>query len=150
MFRLFILSIFISLSCYAGEIVVKSSPLSPKTLENRLVNILKSKGVKIFAVIDHQKAAKKAGFNIPYEKVFIFGKPKVGTVLIKENPQIGLELPLKVLIYKKGKKSYLVYKDPKSLSDEFKIKKNRGILEKLSKILDEITNQVVKVKQVED
>ena len=150
MFRLFILSLFISLSCYAGEIVVKSSLLSPKTLENRLVNILKSKGVKIFAVIDHQKAAKKAGFNIPYEKVFIFGKPKVGTVLIKENPQIGLELPLKVLIYKKGEKSYLVYKDPKSLSDEFKIKKNRGILEKLSKILDEITNQVVKVKQVED
>ena len=142
-----LLTAFLSFQAKASDLVVKTSNLPPKVIEKRLLAILKAKHVKIFAVIDHQKAAKDAGFNIPYEKVFIFGKPKVGTILIKENPKVGLELPLKLLVYEKNGKSFVVYKDPVSLTNEFNLRGKTQILNKLSVILDKITDKIIKERE---
>lgn len=66
--------------------------------EEKLLQAIKNKGLKLFVAIDHGQGAQSVGQDIGESKVFIFGDPKAGTPLIVENSQMGLELPLKILI----------------------------------------------------
>jgi len=64
----------------------------------KLEEILKAKGVKLFALIDHSGEAEKAGLQMPPTKLLIFGNPKAGTPLMIACPSIAIDLPLKVLV----------------------------------------------------
>jgi len=60
--------------------------------------ILESKGITLFAVIDHSGEAEKAGMRMPPTKLVIFGNPKGGTPLMLAAPSSAIDLPLKILI----------------------------------------------------
>ncbi|HTS78690.1 MAG TPA: DUF302 domain-containing protein [Bryobacteraceae bacterium] len=64
----------------------------------KLQTILQSKGVKLFAIIDHSGEAANAGLTMPNTKLLIFGNPKAGTPLMLASPSIALDLPLKILV----------------------------------------------------
>jgi len=64
----------------------------------KLKTILESKGVTLFALIDHSGEAEKAGMKMPPTKLLIFGNPKGGTPLMLASPSAALDLPLKILI----------------------------------------------------
>lgn len=64
----------------------------------KLENILQSKGVKVFALVDHSGEAEKAGMKMPATKLLIFGNPKAGTPLMLASPAIAIDLPLKILV----------------------------------------------------
>lgn len=64
----------------------------------RLENILQSKGIMLFAVIDHSGEAEKAGMGMPPTKLLIFGNPKAGTPLMLAAPSSAIDLPLKILV----------------------------------------------------
>lgn len=63
-----------------------------------LTSAIRGKGMTVFAVIDHQDAAKQAGLQMQPAKVIIFGSPKAGTPLMVKDPLLALQLPLKVLV----------------------------------------------------
>lgn len=63
-----------------------------------LTSAIRSKGMTVFAVIDHQDAAKQSGLQMQPAKVIIFGSPKAGTPLMVKDPLLALQLPLKVLV----------------------------------------------------
>ena len=63
----------------------------------KLIAALPSKGLTYFNAIDHAKAAKNAGMELEPETVVVFGNPQIGTKLMKCNPSMGLELPLRML-----------------------------------------------------
>jgi uncharacterized protein (DUF302 family) len=65
---------------------------------DRLKNILQSRGITLFAVIDHSGEAAKVGLKMPPTKLLIFGNPKSGTPLMLAAPSIALDLPLKILV----------------------------------------------------
>ena len=65
----------------------------------RLEDILKSKGIQLFALIDHSGEAEKAGMQMRPTKLVIFGSPKAGTPLMMAVPSIAIDLPLKILIW---------------------------------------------------
>jgi uncharacterized protein (DUF302 family) len=65
---------------------------------DRLRNILQSKGVTLFALIDHSGEAEKVGMKMPPTKLLIFGNPRAGTPLMLASPSSALDLPLKILI----------------------------------------------------
>jgi uncharacterized protein (DUF302 family) len=65
---------------------------------DKLKAILKSKGVTLFALIDHSGEAEKAGMKMPPTRLLIFGNPKGGTPLMLASPSAALDLPLKILI----------------------------------------------------
>ncbi|MGA2589560.1 MAG: DUF302 domain-containing protein [Bryobacteraceae bacterium] len=65
----------------------------------KLKAILDSKGVKIFAVIDHSGEAQKAGMPMRNTKLVIFGSPKAGTPLMLASPTTALDLPMKILVW---------------------------------------------------
>jgi uncharacterized protein (DUF302 family) len=65
---------------------------------DKFKTILKSKGVTLFALVDHSGEAEKVGLKMPPTKLLIFGNPKGGTPLMLAAPSAALDLPLKILI----------------------------------------------------
>ena len=68
-----------------------------ETLE-RPKSALHTKGVTIFARVDHSGEAEKAGVQMRPTKLIIFGSPKAGTPLMLAAPSIAIDLPLKILV----------------------------------------------------
>ncbi|HWY27411.1 MAG TPA: DUF302 domain-containing protein [Candidatus Angelobacter sp.] len=79
-------------------IVRKASNHSVDETVAKLKSILESKGVKLFALVDHSGEAKKAGLKMPATKLLIFGNPKGGTPLMLASPSAAIDLPLKILV----------------------------------------------------
>ncbi len=65
----------------------------------RIEAILKTKGVTLFALIDHSGEAEKAGMKMLPTKLLIFGNPKAGTPLMLASPSSAIDLPLKILVW---------------------------------------------------
>jgi uncharacterized protein (DUF302 family)/uncharacterized membrane protein YidH (DUF202 family) len=80
-----------------GIVSIPSSHTVDQTVE-KLETILQSKGVKLFALIDHSGEAEKAGMQMRPTKLLIFGNPKAGTPLMVASPGIAIDLPLKILV----------------------------------------------------
>jgi uncharacterized protein (DUF302 family) len=64
----------------------------------RIRGILDSKGITLFAVIDHSGEAEKVGMKMNPTRLLIFGSPKAGTPLMLATPSIAIDLPLKILV----------------------------------------------------
>jgi uncharacterized protein (DUF302 family) len=64
----------------------------------RLEDLLKQRGIKLFALIDHSGEAEKAGLKMLPTKLLIFGNPKGGTPLMIAAPSVAIDLPLKILV----------------------------------------------------
>ena len=79
-------------------IVDKPSNHSVEQTVERLKSILQSKGVKLFALIDHSREAELVGMTTSPTKLLIFGNPKGGTPLMLAAPSSAIDLPLKILV----------------------------------------------------
>lgn len=71
---------------------------SVEAIAERLQGLLESKGIKLFAAIDHSAEAGKAGLRMPPTKLLIFGSPKAGTPVMIATPDAAIDLPLKILV----------------------------------------------------
>jgi uncharacterized protein (DUF302 family) len=80
-----------------GIVHLAASRSVDEVLEH-LLSILQTKGITLFAVIDHSGEAAKVGFEMRATKLVIFGNPKAGTPLMLAAPDSALDLPLKILI----------------------------------------------------
>jgi uncharacterized protein (DUF302 family) len=59
---------------------------------------LQTKGITLFALVDHSGEARAAGLEMPNTKLLIFGNPKGGTPLMIASPSIAIDLPMKLLV----------------------------------------------------
>lgn len=117
-----------SLSSVAADngLISKPSKYSvPETLD-RLEAAVKSKGITVFARIDHSGEAAKVGMKMRPTQLLIFGNPKTGTALMNSSPSIAIDLPLKALAWEdENGKVWLSYNSPAymkqrhDLKDEF-------------------------------
>ena len=82
----------------SGLIDIRSSHSVDETVE-KLKGILQSKGIALFALVDHSEAAIKAGMKMRPTKLLIFGNPKAGTPVMLAAPSSAIDLPLKILIW---------------------------------------------------
>jgi uncharacterized protein (DUF302 family)/uncharacterized membrane protein YidH (DUF202 family) len=99
-------------------IVDKPSNHSVEQTVEKLKNILQSKGVTLFAMIDHSGEAEKVGMKMPPTKLLIFGSPKAGTPLMLAAPSSALDLPLKILIWQDAQgKVWVTYNSPAYLQE---------------------------------
>jgi uncharacterized protein (DUF302 family) len=99
--------------------------------------LLKSKGVAVFALIDHSGEAEKVGLKMRPTKLLIFGNPKAGTPLMLASPSSALDLPLKILIWEDGEgKVWLSYNSPEYLKERHglpqELMQNVAIIETLT------------------
>jgi len=95
-----------------GIVRVQSNHSVGETV-TRLQEILQSKGVKLFIIVDHSGEAEMAGLKMPPTKLLIFGNPKAGTPLMLAAPSIALDLPLKLLVAEDASgKTWISYSAP--------------------------------------
>src|SRR5271154_6380417 len=99
---LFAVSILSSSEAFAvqkeeGIVKIPSHHSVDETVD-KLKTILQSKGVTLFALVDHSGEAEKVGLKMPPTKLLIFGSPKAGTPLMLAAPSIAIDLPLKILV----------------------------------------------------
>jgi uncharacterized protein (DUF302 family) len=75
------------------------SPRSVAETLERLRTILESKGLAIFALVDHSGEAAKVGMQMKPTQLLIFGSPKGGTPVMQAAPTVAIDLPLKALVW---------------------------------------------------
>jgi uncharacterized protein (DUF302 family) len=92
-----------------GLRTIQSTQNAPATLA-KLDQAIKSRGMKVFAHIDHAAAAKEFGLTMPASVVVIFGNPKNGTPNLLKRPTLAIDLPLKILVWDNaGGKTFVTY-----------------------------------------
>jgi uncharacterized protein (DUF302 family) len=90
-----------------------ASRFSPAETVERLEAEIRARGMTVFARIDHAAGAKEAGLTLRPTVVVIFGNARAGTPLMQANQEIGIDLPLKALVWQDtAGKTWLAYSDP--------------------------------------
>jgi uncharacterized protein (DUF302 family)/uncharacterized membrane protein YidH (DUF202 family) len=99
-------------------IIDKLSNHSVDQTVEKLKNILQSKGVTLFALVDHSGEAEKVGMKMRPTKLLVFGSPKAGTPLMLAAPSIAIDLPLKILVWEDGQGNvWISYNSPEYLKE---------------------------------
>ena len=129
----------------AEGLITKTSSHSVQETMNRFEKIVKDKGFSVVARVDHAAAAKKTGATLRPTELLIFGNPKLGTQLMLSNQSIGIDLPLKVLIWEDEKGVVtLGYNDPSWLKKRHGITDRDKAFAKMTGALDKFSDGAVK------
>ncbi|RXT44368.1 DUF302 domain-containing protein [Bradyrhizobium betae] len=95
-----------------GLITIKSS-FGPEDTMNRLEAEVKAKGLTVFARVDHAAGATAVGQTLRPTDLLIFGNAKGGTPLMQQAQTVGIDLPLKALVWQDEQgATFLSYNDP--------------------------------------
>jgi uncharacterized protein (DUF302 family) len=101
-------------------VVTKTTPRPVADTVARLLDLLGSKGVKVFAVIDQQAEARAVGLDLRPTTLVIFGNPAAGTGVMAAAPLSALDLPLKVLVWAEpGAATNVSYTPPATLAARY-------------------------------
>lgn len=104
---------------------------SPVDFEQTLSGIeatIKEMDLTLFSKIDHAKAAQQAGLEMQPTTLLLYGNPKAGTPLMQENILVGLELPLKTLVWMDTEgQTWMSYKDMDAIATMYELNTNPAI-----------------------
>ena len=107
-----------------GIVTIPSHHSVDETVD-KLKTILQSKGVTLFALVDHSGEAEKVGMKMPPTKLLIFGNPKGGTPLMLAAPSVAIDLPLKILVAEDAQgKVWISYNSSEYLKERHDLPQN--------------------------
>ena len=117
-------------------LITMKSPYSVDETLNRFEQAVKSKGMTVFARIDHAKGAAGVGKELRPTEVLIFGNPDIGTLLMQSNQTAGIDLPLKLLAWQDAEgQVWIAYNDPAYLVQRHGITDRDPVVEKMRSAL---------------
>lgn len=79
-------------------IVERGSRFSVAETVEKIEATARSRGLTVFARIDHSGEAHRAGLQMPPTQLIVLGSPKAGTPVMLAAPGSAIDLPLKVLV----------------------------------------------------
>ncbi|RUM93293.1 MAG: DUF302 domain-containing protein [Thiomicrospira sp.] len=140
--RFILITIFMIISAPAwsadGLISIKS-PYSVNQTMQKLETAVKENGLKVFIKVNHTAGAKSVGQTLRPTSVLIFGNPKGGTPFMRCAQTIGIDMPLKALVWKDQKAHvWLSYNDPAYIAKRHQAE-NCPAVEKISTVLNRIS-----------
>ncbi|MGI9370963.1 MAG: DUF302 domain-containing protein [Hyphomicrobiales bacterium] len=140
--------IFMAVPALANDdLVVKKSPHSVAMTLDKLTKVFESKGITIFARVDHAAGAKKVGAELRPTELLIFGNPKLGTPLMNADQKIGLDLPLKALAWQDADGTvWLAYTKPDALKTRHNIEGRDEVFMKMTGALNKLTDAALKAQ----
>ena len=125
-------------------LVTLQSNHSFKDTADKLVSIIKSKGMKVFARVDHQKNAQGVDLTLRPTQVIMFGNPTAGTPLMNCEQSVAIDLPQKILISEDtDKKVWLSYNHPEYLKTRHNIKCCNTEIANIAKALNGVSKAAV-------
>ncbi len=129
-----------------GLVHVKSNHNVAKTAD-RLAMVLESKGMKLFARIDHAQGAASVGKTLRPTELMIFGNPKVGTPVMQCAQSVAIDLPQKMLIWEdESGHVWLSYNAPSYLAARHEIKGCKPVLAKITGALSKFAHKAAAEK----
>jgi uncharacterized protein (DUF302 family) len=122
------------------------SSLGPKQTMDRLEAEVKAKGLTVFARVDHSGGAAAVGMPLRPTELLVFGNARGGTPLMQANQAVGIDLPLKALVYEDAAgKVWLAYDDPSWIAKRHGLGADvDATIQTLTKVLEALAAGAVK------
>lgn len=116
----------------------------PEETMNRLEATAREKGLTVFAQIDHAAGAAAAGLALRPTEVIVFGNAKSGTPLMQSTQTVGIDLPLKVLVWQDEEgRTWLSYNDPDWFSQRHNLAEDsRAVVNAMKALMREVVSKV--------
>ena len=123
-------------------VIIRESPYSAKETIDRLQEFLQEHGATIYARIDQQAEIQKAVQDIAPLEFILFGNPKAGAPLMKTNPLVALDLPLKVIAWEDEQgKVWLAYNEASYIEGRFGLSPIENSPLNLDPVISKILNR---------
>ncbi|HEY1532187.1 MAG TPA: DUF302 domain-containing protein [Galbitalea sp.] len=107
-----------------------------------LRSALAKRGIELFAVIDHAAGAAAAGLELDDEVVAIFGNPTVGTRVMQADRRSGIDLPLRMLVWREDGETRIGYEDPHGLATRFSVAEASAALDGMAGLLSQLAAEI--------
>ena len=125
---------------YIEGLTTIASNFGPKETMDRLETEIRTKGMEVFARIDHTAGAADAGLNLRPTELIIFGNARGGTPLMQSAQKIGIDLPLKALVWEDAAgTTWISYNEPKWIVQRHDITNAQAIVTKMADLLSAIS-----------
>jgi len=118
------------------------SRFGPNETMDRLEAAIRAQGMKVFARIDHAAGASEAGLELRPTEVIIFGNARGGTPLMQSAQTIGIDLPLKALVWEDASgTTWLSYNEPGWIAQRHGVANAEPVVSKMSAALSAMSRK---------
>ena len=112
------------------------SSFAPKATMDRLDAEIRAKGLNVFARIDHAAGAAEVGLTLAPTELIIFGNARGGTPLMQSVQTIGIDLPLKALVWQDASgKTWLSYNEPRWIAQRHGVANAEQVVSRMNALL---------------
>ena len=116
------------------------SRFGPKETMDRLATEIQAKGMKVFARIDHAAGAAEVGLTLRPTELIIFGNARGGTPLMQSAQTVGIDLPLKALVWEDAAgATWLSYNEPRWIAQRHGVADAEAVVSKMTDLLGAIS-----------
>src|SRR5438876_6458635 len=118
------------------------SRFGPKETMDRLQAEIRAKGMTVFARIDHAAGAAEVGLTLRPTELIIFGNARGGTPLMESVQTVGIDLPLKALVWEDaGGETWLSYNEPSWIAQRHGVANAEPVVSKMSAALSAMSRK---------
>jgi uncharacterized protein (DUF302 family) len=130
-----------SLSVIEGLTSIQSS-FGPKATMDRLDAEISAREMIVFARIDHAAGAAEVGLTLRPTELIIFGNARGGTPLMQSVQTVGIDLPLKLLVWQDAQgKTWISYNEPGWIARRHGVSDAQAVVNKMADLLSAISRK---------
>ena len=120
------------------DTMTRTSQSDFATTNARLKAAIESRGLTLFAIVDHAAGAARVDQTLAPNTLYIFGNPKAGTPLMLANPALGLDLPLKAQIREQDGEVLITVSDIRAITAAAGVTEPAQVINNIAAALDAI------------
>ena len=118
------------------------SRFGPKETMDRLQAEIRAQGMTVFARIDHAAGAAEVGLTLPPTELIIFGNARGGTPLMQSVQTVGIDLPLKALVWEDAAgATWLSYNEPGWITQRHSVANVEQVVSKMAGALSAMSRK---------
>jgi uncharacterized protein (DUF302 family) len=123
----------------ADGLTTIASSFGPKETMDRLDAAIRANGMEVFVRIDHAAGASKVGLTLRPTELIIFGNARGGTPLMELSQTVGIDLPLKALVWQDAAgKTWISYNEPGWIAQRHGVSDAQPVVTKMTDLLSAI------------
>ncbi|QUQ65024.1 DUF302 domain-containing protein [Kutzneria sp. CA-103260] len=119
--------------------MIRKSSHGQRSTVSRLIAALEHRELTVFAHIDHAEHARRADMQLTPIDVVLFGNPHAGTPLMASDPRVGLDLPLRMVVWQDGETAFVGHHDPRELAADYELAEHKVTLDRMAELLEAVS-----------
>jgi len=120
-------------------VMIRKSIHGQRSTVSRLIAALEHRELTVFAHIDHAEHARRAELQLTPIDVVVFGNPHAGTPLMVSDPRVGLDLPLRMVVWQDGEMAFVGHHDPRELAADYEVAEHKEVLDRMAELLEAVS-----------